>query len=35
MRVSSSEDQIMSIYRDFVAKNVKTGWLRVEGGTAQ
>jgi hypothetical protein len=32
MRVSNSEDQIMSIYRDFVAKNVKPGWLLALGG---
>jgi hypothetical protein len=28
MRVSSSENQIMEIYREFTAKNIKPGWLR-------
>jgi ATP-dependent DNA ligase len=27
MRVSGSEQQIMALYRDFLAKNVKTGWV--------
>jgi hypothetical protein len=29
MRVSNSENQIMRIYRDFAAKNIKTGWTRL------
>jgi hypothetical protein len=28
VRVSSSESQIMRIYRDFAAKNIKTGWVK-------
>ncbi|GHT94434.1 hypothetical protein FACS1894141_1100 [Spirochaetia bacterium] len=31
VRVSSSENQIMQIYRDFCAKNVKTGWIKTAG----
>lgn len=28
VRVSNSEAQIMGFYRDYAAKNVKTGWIR-------
>jgi hypothetical protein len=31
VRISSSESQIMQIYRDFVAKNIKTGWVKSGG----
>jgi hypothetical protein len=27
VRVSNSKTQIMGLYRDYVAKNVKTGWI--------